>query len=71
MKTQYKLLRIDRASSTPTRLEVGMVVYPGLDAYGCSSDDTRETGIDHTACSADESGIPFFTIPRADIERLT
>jgi hypothetical protein len=63
---RYKVVRADRASR-PVFAE-GDVVYPGHDCYGCASDDTRATGIEHTAISADESGTPFFTIPKADIQ---
>lgn len=63
---QYKVIRADRASRSV--FAVGDIVYPGNDSYGCASDDTRATGIEHTAISTDESGTPFFTIPKADIQ---
>lgn len=63
---QYKVIRADRASR-PIFAE-GDIVYPGNDCYGCASDDSRATGIEHTAISTDKSGEPFFTIPKADIQ---
>lgn len=65
---KYKVIRADRASRPV--FAVGDIVYAGLDGYGCASDDTRATGIEHMAISADPSGMPFFTIPKADVETL-
>lgn len=48
----------------------GQIVYPGRDSYGCASEDTRNTGVEHIACSVNESGQPFFTIPRTDLELI-
>lgn len=65
---KYRLLRSDRASRVIA--DVGHIVYPGHDSYGCASDDSRLTGIEHTAVSINETGEPFFTIPRQDIEEV-
>lgn len=65
---KYRVIRADRASRPV--FAVGDVVHPGHDCYGCASDDTRATGVEHIAVSADESGEPFFTIPRQDVETL-
>jgi hypothetical protein len=46
----------------------GSRVFPGADAYGCASDDTRTTGIEHRAFSVNASGLPFFTHPAKDVE---
>lgn len=61
----YKILRADRAHET---VQVGDTVYPGMDCYGCASDDSQHTGIDYTSMSLNKTGIPFFTIPREDVE---
>lgn len=66
---KYRIIRADRASRPV--FEVGDIVYPGRDCYSCAHDDSRMTGIEHTAISPFESGEPFFTIPEADIERLS
>jgi hypothetical protein len=60
-------LRIIRADRAVRKCNVGDLVYHGRDAYGCASDDTRVTGIEHVSVSFDESGLPFFTIPREDV----
>lgn len=65
---RYKILRANRAAiGCPP---VGTIVYDGRDSYGCASDDSRDEGIEFTACCVNESGEPFFTIPKADIEKL-
>ena len=69
MSAPMKLLRADRASKS-SGLAVGMPLYHGRDCYGCASDDSRITGVEHVSVSVNESGEPFFTIPRADVERL-
>lgn len=62
----YKVLRSDRAASgCPAP---GTFVYSGCDSFGCASEDTRREQIEYIACSVDRSGIPFFTIPREDVE---
>lgn len=66
MSAPYKLVRTDRASRSG--MAVGTPLYYGSDGYGCASDDSRVTGIEHVSVSVNESGVPFFTIPRADIE---
>lgn len=66
---RYRILRADRAAPT-AECRAGQIVYDGADSFGCASDDTRLLGIEHVAVSASESGLPFFTIPRADIERV-
>lgn len=63
---KYRIIRADRAAKG---CKVGEIVHSGADCYGVASDDTRETGLEHIAVSYNESGIPFFTIPRHDIER--
>lgn len=48
----------------------GTVVYPGHDNYGCANDDTRTTGIEHVAVSDSQEGIPFYTMPKRDLELI-
>lgn len=64
---KYKVLRTDRAANKG--LTVGQFVYDCRSHdYGCASDDTRGTGIEHTSVTLDpDGGYPFFTIPVADI----
>lgn len=64
--SRYRITRSDRASRPV--FSVGDVVYRGRDHYGCASDDTRATGIEYIAISPNESGEPFFTIPREDLQ---
>lgn len=66
---RYRVLRTDRASLNV--FVVGDIVWAGRDGYGCAGDDTRSTGIEHIAVSPNESGEPFYTIPRADVEIIT
>jgi hypothetical protein len=64
--TGYKVLRDDRAAfGCPAP---GAIVYHAKESYGCASEDTRREQIEYTACSVNPSGIPFFTIPREDLE---
>ena len=66
---KYTIIRADRAASEQV---AGTVVYDatGYD-YGCSSDDTRETGIQHVSVTLNENGdYPFFTIPREDLQAV-
>lgn len=63
-------MRIKRADRAARECVVGEPVYYGADGYGCAIDDSRVTGIDHISVSRDPSGLPFFTIPREDVERI-
>jgi hypothetical protein len=64
----YRIRRADRASyGCP---EVGSIVYPGNDGFGSANEDSRSSGIEHIACSVNESGLPFFTLPRDDCEEI-
>lgn len=65
---KFKVIRADRASRPV--FAVGDIVHPGRDNYGCASDDSRFTGVEHIAVSANENGEPFFTIPREDVEEM-
>lgn len=69
MPRAYTVLRGDRAA---VGVAPGQVVYDcqGHD-YGCASDDTRNSGIEHVSVTArPDGGYPFFTIPRADLEPI-
>jgi KTSC domain len=64
----YTVLSTERgAAGCPP---AGTRVYRGNDMYGLAADDTRIKGIDYVACSVNESGLPFFTIPREDLEPI-
>lgn len=65
---KYKVIRSGRTHQV--QCDVGEILYPSLCDYGCASDDTQTTGIEHVAVSFNESGGPFFTIPREDIEPI-
>ena len=62
----YRVLRADRASAGCPA--VGSSVHLSANDYGSAEDDTHRSGIEHVACSINPSGLPFFTIPRADLE---
>jgi len=64
MQTKYKVLRSGR-SSMPAK--AGETLFPGRDLYGIASDDSRILGFDVIAVSYNQSGEPFFTIPREDV----
>ncbi len=67
MKKRYYYIITNERASMPDWIVTGQRVYPGADFYGIASDDSRATGIDHISMSVNESGEPFFTIPRADV----
>lgn len=53
-------------------VKAGTIAYPisGYD-YGCASDDSHFTGIEHISVSLDKAGgYPFFTIPVRDLEDI-
>jgi hypothetical protein len=65
----YRLLK-DREIRGEICAKSGETVYPckGHD-YGCASDDTAATGIEHISVTLDRAGgYPFFTIPRPDVD---
>jgi len=66
---KYRMLK---DSSIDKSVKAGATVYDckGWD-YGCSNDDTRGTGIEHTSVTLDPDGnYPFFTVPVRDLEKL-
>ena len=65
---KYKILRDDRAASGCP--DVGTIVYPGADYYGVAADDSRSEGLEHIALSVNESGEPWFTIPKHDVQEV-
>ena len=68
--TQYRVKRVDRASFTKDPLAIGQIIFDGIDGTGCASEDGRHFGIEYATCSVNESGLPFFTIPTLDIEKI-
>lgn len=50
----------------------GTLVYDSAKYdYGCSSDDTRITGVKHISVTFKENGdYPFFTIPKYILEEI-
>lgn len=68
---KFRVERVDRASLTGALLHVGQHVYPGRDFYGCAAEDSFRFNKPYVAVSLNESGEPFFTIPREDIEPLS
>lgn len=67
MTTRYMVLRAGRSSCD---VKMGQVVYAGNCDYGCASDDSRSTGIEHISVSESDTGSPTFTIPREDVIQL-
>lgn len=65
MDTKAHRLLIDRFEH-----KGGTIIYPcQRHDYGCSSDDTRYTGIKHRSFTLDENGdYPFFTVPENAVE---
>lgn len=59
------VIREDRASVEGVRQ--GQIVYYGSDMFGLANDNSRITGVQHAAFSHNESGIPFFTMPKHDV----
>lgn len=66
MSTTYRLRR--EHANHPA----GTIVYKCTGCtYGLASDDSRYTGIEHTAVTLDENGgYPFFTVPVQDLEEV-
>lgn len=66
--TPYRLSERREINGT-LHAEAGATVYlcQKYD-YGCSSDDTRGLGIEHTSVTLDPTGdYPFFTVPVAHL----
>jgi hypothetical protein len=66
---KYRLLRDSKINSAA---KAGMTVYSihGSD-YGCAADDTRTTGVQHTAVTLSaDGGYPFFTCAESDLEPI-
>lgn len=67
---KFKVLR--KPQSDPS-IKIGSYVYECTKPdYGCASDDTRFTGVDHISVTLDKTGdYPFFTIPAQDLEEVS
>lgn len=67
MPTKYRFKRKDRAS-----VPVGAVEFCyqySSHTYGCTAEDERLTGLEHTGVTFEpDGGTPFFTIPKEDLE---
>lgn len=65
----FKIINNSR-SAVPTELGEKVYTSVGHD-YGCASQDTRYTGVEHVSVTRDPaSKYPFFTIPMKDLEKL-
>lgn len=67
-----KKYRMTKDSQIKKEVLAGTIVYrcKGYD-YGCASDDTRMTGIEHKSFTLSETGdYPFFTVPLTDVEEV-
>lgn len=49
----------------------GSLVYPSTGNFGCADSDSRTDECELVACSINESGLPYFTIPRDDLESVS
>ena len=67
MAIRFKVLRSDRSVKP---VKVGQILYQGNDTFGVRSDDEQLTGIEWEAVSFEPKGIPFFTIPKEDVELM-
>lgn len=66
---RYRVLRSDHTlQSCPP---AGSIVYPTNTDFGCADDDSRNHECKFIACSVNESGLPFFTMPRADVDPMS
>lgn len=65
-------MKADRVLRGETYAKAGDIVYDfGRYDYGCASDDTRFTGIEHKSVTLDPDGAyPFFTVPCKDLEEI-
>lgn len=62
-----------KAATSSMCYPVGTIVYPAkYFDYGCASDDSQITGIEHVSVTLKPDGeYPFFTIPKKDLEEVT
>lgn len=63
----YRIVRADRASSPA---EIGDKVYEGRDYCGSADMDSRGSGMRRVAVSRYMRGVPYFTIPAADVQQV-
>jgi len=64
--------RIKKAGTNSMGYAAGTICYDVSKwDYGCSSDDTRHTGIEHVAVTLNADGdYPFFTVVKDDLEQV-
>lgn len=69
MGQKYELLSDSTIEPLATK---GTIVYScRMSDYGCASDDTRITGVEHVSMTLKEDGdYPFFTHPRHMMKRV-
>lgn len=62
----------DDDSTTGSLVKAGTVVYDcKFYDYGCASDDSRSTGVEHISVTLDSEGdYPFFTIPKYKLKEI-
>lgn len=62
--------RMLKDSPIEPKAKAGTIVYPCVKCdYGCASDDTAVTGVEHMSMTLSKNGdYPFFTVPMPDME---
>lgn len=70
MPTKYRLLTDSKIEPGATK---GTIVYKCAKSdYGCASDDTRITGVQHISITFKSDGdYPFFTHPLKYLEKVS
>lgn len=69
MPSKYELLCDSTIEKTAVKGTI--VYYCRMADYGCASDDSRITGIEHVSVTLKEDGdYPFFTHPRHMLKKL-
>lgn len=67
IKMRYKVIRNDRAAEP---VQLNELLWGGADTVGLASEDSNVKGIEHISVSRSNSGIPFFTIPAEDVQKI-
>lgn len=66
----YEIIDVRRVANKDAMVGETVYLCRGYD-YGCASDDTRATGIEHVSVTYKEDGeYPFFTIPRGALRKI-
>lgn len=69
-QNSYKVKSLEGAAAQ-TKVAVGQTVWAVGDEFGLARDDTRYTGVEYVAVSPDLNVDWYFTIPAANLEKLT